>query len=379
MERITPALERYTLNSRVIDDLKKRSSIGIILYMILSFIVVFEEGFYQRNLSFSFLFLVMINGVCVIRFIHLLLFKSLEQYSERLNTAIFFATVLMTATIWGGCFAYFINNDKEYTAKLLVSICSAGLAAGGVVAFIPERRLSIVFNLLMLLPSAAMSFTRRTDTSLAVMIVMYSIYLVLLTLRGSREYWDALENEAKLKEKTVKLKRLSHTDPLTGLFNRRYFNEIYDFEWKRASRDKTTLTFIMCDIDYFKKVNDTLGHIAGDEYLISIAKILRNKFKRDTDIVARYGGEEFVMLLSGLDDDDAFQMTETLRRQIADYKVSFDGSMIMSTMSFGVASCSPASQGSPEHLIARADRALYRAKEKGRNRVEIDAPCFDRD
>lgn len=372
-------MKRYALNNRVMDDLKKRSSIGIILYMILSFIIVYEEGFYQRNPSFSFLFLVMVNGVCVIRFIHLLLFKSLEQYSERLNNAIFFVTVLLTASTWGGCFAYFMNNDKEYTAKLLVAICSAGLASGGVVAFIPERRLSIVFNLLMLLPPVGMSLSRGTDTSLAVMILMYSIYLVLLTLRGSREYWDALENEAQLKEKTVELKRLSHTDPLTGLYNRRYFNEIYDFEWKRASRDKTTLTLIFCDIDYFKNVNDTLGHIAGDEYLINITRILRNKFKRDTDIVARYGGEEFVMLLSGLDDDDAFQMTEALRKQVADHKVSFDGSMIMTTMSFGVASCSPGSQGSPDHLIARADRALYRAKEKGRNRVEIDAPCFDRD
>lgn len=347
--------------------------------MILSFIIVYEDEFYQRNPSYTLIFLIMINGVCIIRFIHLLLFKSLEQYSERVNTAIFFSTVLLTASTWGGSFAYFMNNDKEYTTKLLVAICSAGLASGGVVAFIPERRLSIIFNLLMLVPPGVIMLIKGTDASLALMILMYSLYLVLLTLRGNREYWDALENEAKLKEKTVELKRLSHTDSLTGLYNRRYFNEIYDFEWKRASRDRTTLTVIMCDIDYFKKVNDTMGHIAGDEYLVSITRILRNKFKRDTDIVARYGGEEFVILLSGLDDDDAFQMTDALRKQVADHKVAFDGSTITTTTSFGVASCIPVSQGSPDHLIARADRALYRAKEKGRNRVEVDAPSFDRD
>lgn len=347
--------------------------------MILSFIVVNEQGYYHRNPSFSLSFLLMINGVCTIRFIHLLLFDALEEFSERLNNILFIGTVLVTAGAWGGSFAYFMSNDNEYTAKMLVAICSAGLCAGGVVAFIPERRLAVVFNLMMLMPPAATLLYRGTDRGLAFMLLLYSIYLVLLTLRGCREYWDALENEAKLKERTVELKRLSHTDPLTHLYNRRYFNEIFDFEWKRSSRDKTSLTLIMCDIDYFKDVNDTHGHIAGDEYLVSLSRVLRNKFKRDTDIVARYGGEEFVILLSGLDDADALQMSETLRRQVADHKVVFDGATIRTTMSFGVASCCPDAQGTPDLLLARADRALYRAKERGRNRVEIDAPDLSGD
>ncbi len=369
-------MKRYELNSRVLHDLKRRSSIGIVIYMILSFVIVYEEGYYFRNPSFSLSFLLMINGVCIIRCIHLLLFDSLEEFSERMNTVIFIATVLATAGAWGGSFAYFISNDNEYKAKMLVAICSAGLCSGGVVAFIPERRLSVIFNFMMLMPPAATLLYRGTDRGLAFMLLLYSIYLVLLTLRGCREYWDALENEAKLKERTVELKRISHTDPLTHLYNRRYFSEIFEFEWKRASRDKTSLTLIICDIDYFKDVNDTHGHIAGDEYLISLGRVLRNKFKRDTDIVARYGGEEFVILLSGLDDTDALQMTESLRRQVSDHKVLFDGATLRTTMSFGVASCSPDAQGTPDLLLARADRALYRAKEKGRNRVEIDDPVL---
>jgi diguanylate cyclase (GGDEF)-like protein len=204
------------------------------------------------------------------------------------------------------------------------------------------------------------------------MVVLFCIYLVLLAIRGNKEYWDALENEAKLKDKTIELKRLSHTDALTGIYNRRYFNEIFDFEWKRSSRDKTILTLIMCDIDHFKSVNDSFGHIAGDEYLVHIAGILKNTFKRDTDIVARYGGEEFIVLLSGVESHYAYLMAEELRKKIGSYVVTFDGKDIMTTMSFGISSSLPDNLSTTSRLITRADHALYRAKNKGRNRVEVD-------
>jgi diguanylate cyclase (GGDEF)-like protein len=364
------------LNSRVIHDLKKRSSIGIIFYVVLSFIVVFEKGYYFRNTGFSLTFLCSLNAICLARVIHLRFFRRLEAFNERLNTTIFVATVLLTASVWGGAFGYSIQQEGEFTSRMLMAICMAGLSAGGVVAFIPLRSLSIVFNLLMLVPSMVLLTIKGGDTGLVIMIISYSIYLILLTLRGNKEYWYALENEKKLEEKTIELRRLSHTDPLTGLYNRRYFSEIFDFEWKRAIRDKTSLTVVMCDIDHFKRVNDTHGHIAGDEYLIDISRVLRNKFKRDTDIVARYGGEEFVILLSGIDDEDVFRMTESLRKQTMDHKVHFDNAEIRTTVSVGAASCFPDPKGSPEHLIARADRALYRAKENGRNRVEIDSPGY---
>lgn len=371
-------MKRNIMNRRVINDLKTRSSIGILIYMILAFIVIFENGYNLRNPVFSWTFFTLLNGVCLLRIIHLWFFKIFEQYNESLNTDVFVGLVLTTASIWGGSFAYSMYQNGEHTAKLLMAICTAGLASGGVVAFIPHRLLAIIFNLFMLFPAIVLMSVKGDNPSLVLMIFLFSIYLILLTLRGSREYWDALETEAKLKEKTVELKRLSHTDPLTGLYNRRYFNEIFDFEWKRASRDKTALTVVMCDIDYFKKVNDTLGHIAGDDYLISITRVLKNKFKRDTDIVARFGGEEFVILLSGLDEDDAFQMAEFLRKQAMDHIVMYDGSEIKTTLSFGIASCVPSAHGSPDHLLGRADRALYRAKDNGRNRVEIDAPSLAR-
>ena len=368
-------MKRHILNSRVIADLKSRSSIGIIVYMVLAVIVVGEKDFYHRNSGFALAFVVAMNGIGLIRFTHLWFFNRLERLNEKFNTVFFVVTVLLTSMIWGTGFAYFMTLAGDFNARLLMAICTAGLCSGGVVAFIPDRRISLVYNLLMLLPAVILMVVKGTYLNLAMMIVLFSGYMMMLTFRGSREYWDALENEKRLKEKTVELKRLSHTDPLTGLYNRRYFNEIFDYEWKHCCRDKTMLTVVICDIDYFKQVNDTLGHIAGDEYLVSISKILRSTFKRDTDIVARYGGEEFVMLLSGLDDAQAFSMTEELRQTVSEHSVMFNGVEIRNTLSFGIASCVPDNQTSQLSLIARADRALYRAKDKGRNRVEVETPA----
>lgn len=365
-------MKRYTLNRRVMADLRQRSSIGIAFYMLLSFILVFDEGFFSRNYRYSLTFLCFVNGICLIRLLHLSFFSRLEKHNERLNITIFIITVIATSLIWGIGFAYSMVQIAEFNAKLLMAICTAGLSSGGVVAFIPERKLSIAFNLLMLFPAFILIMISGSNYHLAAMIILFSGYLVMLTLRGNKEYWQALENENKLKDKTVELKLLSHTDALTGIYNRRFFNEIFDFEWKRAHRDHTFLTVAICDIDHFKTVNDTFGHIAGDEYLKRIAIILKRTFKRDTDIVARYGGEEFVILLSGVPIEKVIQMAEEVRQEIEDCCVSYKGAHMSTTMSFGISTCVPDNQDTPSMLITWADHALYHAKKLGRNRVEVD-------
>lgn len=352
-------------------DLKRRSSIGIGIYSLISFLLVFDGGYFSRNRDFALSLLILVNGICLIRLVHVIFFHQIEKYNETVNTAVFISSVIATAAIWGYAFAYSMVQVAEFNAKLLMAICMAGLSSGGVVAFIPERRLSMAFNVLMLYPAGILMVTRGINLHLALMIFLFSLYLMMLSLRGAREYWDALENEHKLKDKTIELKLLSHTDHLTGIYNRRFFNEIYDFEWKRAHRDQTLLTLIICDIDYFKLVNDTFGHIAGDEYLRRIAERLRETFKRDTDIVARYGGEEFVVLVSGGSLDQVFQMAEDVRCEVEEFSLPWKQDQIRTTMSFGISSCIPDHKTTPNMLITRADHALYQAKELGRNRVEV--------
>lgn len=363
-------LKRYALNRRVMTDLKKRSTIGIAYYMVLSFIVVFEGGYFGRNTGLALAFLSGVNGICIFRFIHLFFYYKIENFNFYLNSCIFILTVLMTSLVWGLGFMGFMIQEGEYNSKLLMAICTAGLCSGGVVAFLPERKLAIMFNIGMLLPALTMMLVRAINFNLSTMVFLFSGYMIMVTLRGNKEYWDALENEYKLMERTVELKILSHTDALTGIYNRRFFNEIFEFEWKRALREKTVLVAAICDIDFFKRVNDTYGHIAGDEYLKRIADILKNTFKRDTDIVARYGGEEFVILLSGIQLNHVIQMVEAVRKKIESTYVVYKGSRISTTMSFGVSGCVPENIDVPSMLITRADHALYKAKNNGRNRVE---------
>lgn len=172
------------------------------------------------------------------------------------------------------------------------------------------------------------------------------------------------------------VEQLATTDELTGLFNRRQFFFLAQREQARRRRPGPGgLSVVMADIDHFKKVNDTLGHGAGDIVLKDVAHRLKNGL-RQTDIVGRYGGEEFALLLPDTDPEQAREVVERIRASIAAAPVEVDGREVNVTVSFGLASQSPAGENL-ERLLIAADRALYRAKESGRNRVEIhshDAP-----
>ena len=163
-----------------------------------------------------------------------------------------------------------------------------------------------------------------------------------------------------------KLGNLAFKDKLTGLFNRRFFDERIIEEWERARRYHRHLSVIMVDIDHFKKFNDTYGHQKGDEVLEAVAQILLQN-SRTNDIVARYGGEEMVAILPETDIENAFQVAEKMRKAI--HQGVKEKASVETTASFGVGAFS-IENDTPEKILKAADEALYRAKEKGRNRVE---------
>ncbi|MCG8312013.1 MAG: GGDEF domain-containing protein [Pseudomonadales bacterium] len=186
--------------------------------------------------------------------------------------------------------------------------------------------------------------------------------------RKVRERTEALEAANE------KLQRLSTTDELTQLRNRRYFNEIFQTEFLRAYREKSAISVLIFDIDHFKHLNDTYGHPFGDICLIEAAKVFKANIRRPADTAARYGGEEFVAVLPNTSLQSAVSVAQNILDAFRLLQIEESGHKVKMTVSIGVDSIVPDGQDGHEKLLQSADALLYRAKENGRNRVEFIAP-----
>ncbi len=174
----------------------------------------------------------------------------------------------------------------------------------------------------------------------------------------------------KLDRANAELRRLSASDGLTGIANRRFFDEAISREWRRARRLSASVALIMCDVDYFKLYNDTYGHQAGDDCLRRVAATIQKFMERATDVAARYGGEEFAIVLPETTIGGALFIAEKIRHAIHDLNLTHDASPFGKvTISMGIASTIPGVDNPYDDVIQAADRALYQAKHEGRDRV----------
>jgi diguanylate cyclase (GGDEF)-like protein len=178
----------------------------------------------------------------------------------------------------------------------------------------------------------------------------------------------------QLEEANQTLLLLSSQDPLTGIANRRRFEEVLDLEWRRGLRSGLPLSLVMLDIDAFKAFNDTYGHQRGDACLKEVARALSGALHRAGDLVARYGGEEFAVIQPGTDARGAARVAEALRATVQALGIPHERSQVSDvvTISLGAATAIPRDDTSPVALVAAGDQALYRAKQEGRNRVALD-------
>lgn len=174
---------------------------------------------------------------------------------------------------------------------------------------------------------------------------------------------------SKLSETNKTLLEISTSDSVTGIRNRHFFDDIYDIEWKRASRQGYSICLMIADIDHFKAINDTYGHPVGDICLRDVADAIKRSLRRPSDVVARYGGEEFILVLPYLSMENGQILAERIRAEVEALMTVTGGHMIQLTISVGVATTIPTDKSSPDSLIDLADKALYQAKEGGRNMV----------
>lgn len=217
---------------------------------------------------------------------------------------------------------------------------------------------------------------------LGVSLVVVAIRSRTVQLRRRQAKLERLvaERTEALRRANERLSELSFSDALSGIANRRRFDETLETEWKRGVRFGQPLSLVMADIDFFKRYNDALGHPAGDRCIVEVAGVLQSMARRAGDLTARYGGEEFMLLLPATDAADAAVVAETARAQIEALGIPHpNGASPSVTASFGVATfvpdrSVPEAAGGPERLVSAADAALYRAKRGGRNRVEVAVP-----
>ncbi|MCX5828269.1 MAG: diguanylate cyclase [Deltaproteobacteria bacterium] len=208
---------------------------------------------------------------------------------------------------------------------------------------------------------------------------------LIARVRSSLRLKDEMENRRererelivmsrKLAAANQVLQRLSMLDGLTGIPNRRRFDEVLAYEWKQAMRSKQPLSLVMIDIDHFKAFNDHYGHLTGDDCLKQVALAMSSILKRPTDILARYGGEEFVAILPFTASDGATAIATAMRTCVEDLAVPHDYSSAASrvTISMGIATLVPRRGMTAAMLISAADQALYEAKAGGRNRIVVN-------
>ncbi|OKO77942.1 diguanylate cyclase [Bradyrhizobium sp. NAS80.1] len=208
--------------------------------------------------------------------------------------------------------------------------------------------------------TAVFALWQREAIRIGAVVLVLALFVLGSAVLLAREITRRAEAENKLEE-------MATTDALTGLKNRRKFDQVIDSEWRRAMRQKAPVALLMIDADHFKAYNDTFGHQAGDQVLVGIAICISDSVRRSGDCAARYGGEEFAVLLPNISATDAFKIAETIRGKVQ----GWSDEQATSTVSCGIASLVPTAGMDWSILVAAADKALYAAKAGGRNQSVV--------
>jgi diguanylate cyclase (GGDEF)-like protein len=212
-------------------------------------------------------------------------------------------------------------------------------------------------------------YEKSTKELIVILLLVFSIVILfsIPVVKNIHRQQKFLENASE------NLAQMSITDPMTTLYNRRYFDLVIEREVSRAKRDKKSINFAMLDIDHFKLYNDTYGHQMGDDVLIKVAHILKDELKRASDFVFRLGGEEFGVIMSDLSQDEAYKQLQKLCLKINDAKIEHSNNSASPyvSISIGLKNIDEDSELDIKTFIEEADQALYKAKESGRNKVVL--------
>ncbi|MCD6432706.1 MAG: GGDEF domain-containing protein [Sulfurimonas sp.] len=286
----------------------------------------------------------------------------------RRHVVYFFISIVCSAFIWTGATILGLNfAPSPYELVSLIMII--GLLTGSVLSLVPIFYIYIIYFFLMITPQLAIMILcgEHIHISVVFLTIFYIPLIVLLSKTIYKNYLNTIESNDSLENNVCKLHQLSITDSLTKVYNRRHFFEVSQDLIVISQREDKIVSFLMIDIDYFKNINDTYGHQAGDEILISLSQEIKN-IVRESDVFARIGGEEFALLLLNTSLEGAKTIAGKIRTIIEKKHFLYEKKHIKMTVSIGVSALSE-SITTLENLYQKADTQLYSAKKYGRNRV----------
>ncbi|MBS1270820.1 MAG: Phytochrome-like protein cph2 [Gammaproteobacteria bacterium] len=293
-----------------------------------------------------------------------------------------------TALLWSAGFII-VGAALPPPYRMLYLLTLGGIAAGALTSIGTHRTCYLLFLAGLFLPVLAALTVQGTQLSVTVAILVILLAgMLAATHKVTYEmlvtgFRDKIDNEVlaeslertnnKLEAANKELGTRAETDGLTGIPNRRYFEQRFAVEWQRARRSGACSACLMLDIDHFKQFNDYYGHAAGDECLKRVAAALDRQIKRPSDILARYGGEEFVVLLPETELEGAKAVAEGLTQTVGELAIRHEASSVSRhvTVSVGVAAAVPERLSDRHEMVNAADEALYAAKRQGRNRAVV--------
>jgi diguanylate cyclase (GGDEF)-like protein len=389
----------------------------LILAVFISTFVYFVIWPENKPVDPLFIWLIMYITVSVIRLYGISLYKKSSTDPEQTNYRlyVYLSGAVVSGCLWGMFFLYMVSLLDITNINILIFLMM-GMISAAVAAYATSLLTFSIASFILACP-VIVYFLLHTDVIfnyMGYLLIIYMVFLFIICRQLNKTVEEFLKHEfdisrlerekryaamlnRELEEEIIKrihtegklkaeknkaealadkLITISSKDGLTGINNRRHFDEYLENEWNRSARSATPLSLIFCDIDFYKAYNDTYGHLAGDDCLKKIAHVLEHYARRAGDMAARYGGEEFAIILPETSSSMADHIAEEIRMAVEDLQIIHNASEVSDhvTVSLGVATQIPTRHNKPHDLINLADEAMYEAKHKGRNQVIVANP-----
>lgn len=278
--------------------------------------------------------------------------------------------MLGSAATWGAVQAWvLLDSHFDSATRTAALVATVGFSTVFANVYAMVRSIALVGIVMMMGPAMLMLWALPGQLPLAAIMSLYAGYLAFALYLSHSDHRRRLDLDQALHQQRDLFERLSRTDPLTGLHNRRHFNAELDSAAEHARQGAPGFALLIIDIDHFKSVNDRFGHAVGDACLVALADRLQQAFRDPGTLLARLGGEEFAVLIGGSDDAAATILAEGFRSNMAALPILSDGHRLAITVSIGVGVFHPQKHGDGDGLFRAVDAALYEAKHAGRNRV----------